>query len=227
MIVSRREEFVTRASAPSDCAIAREKRVNQQFPGRVVKPERAGVRKFGGALRGRVAFAGNGRFIHAMQQPGFSERGVGADHAVEDEQRTMAGHVDDFTREAPQLVAGICVARIAHRVMVVAGFAIDHPHGREIPEFPRTVPIVAVVDGVPVTGGVHPLSAVIGRRQQIVGPEEFLGRIVYQHRVVSDGAAIVIQIMRTLDFGVVGSAVDGRECGRMHRRRGRIRIHHL
>ena len=66
----------------------------------------------------------------------------------------------------------------------------------------------AIPHGIPIARGIHALSAVVGRRQNIVCPEELLRRIVDQHGIVRHGAAIVIQIMRTLGLGVVGAAVD-------------------
>ena len=61
---------------------------------------------------------------------------------------------------------------------------------------------------VPETGRVHPLTAVVGRRPQVLAPEETLARLVHEHRVVRDRAPVVVQVVRALGVGVVGARVE-------------------
>src|SRR5713101_9473914 len=78
----------------------------------------------------------------------------------------------------------------------------------QVPQVARAVPIVAAADRVPVSRRVHALSAVVGGVPQILRPEEWLIRLVDEHRVMGYCSAIVIQVVRTLGIGVVCCAVN-------------------
>ena len=77
-----------------------------------------------------------------------------------------------------------------------------------VPQVAGAVPIRFAANSVPVARGIHALAAIVGGGHQIVGPEEVFRRIVDQHRIVRDGAPVVVEIVRTLSVGVVGAAVD-------------------
>src|SRR5258705_12813249 len=78
-----------------------------------------------------------------------------------------------------------------------------------VPEVTRAFEIFTTANGIPITGRVHALAAVVGSGPKIFGPEEFFSRLINQHRVVSDGAAVVVQIVRALSVGIVGATFGG------------------
>src|SRR2546422_11091870 len=78
-----------------------------------------------------------------------------------------------------------------------------------IPEVTRALEIFAAADGVPIARGVHTLAPVVGSGPEVLGPEEFFPRLINQHRVVSDGAAVIVQVVRTFSVSVVGATFGG------------------
>src|SRR5665213_109128 len=80
----------------------------------------------------------------------------------------------------------------------------------DIPQIARLFPIDTTTDRIPEARGIHALTTVIRSFQQIFRPEKMFFRIEDQHRVVRDGAAIVVQIMWALRLRVIGAAVDGK-----------------
>ena len=143
-----------------------------------------------------------------MQQPRLFERGVRADDPIEDEEQIRRRRIENFTRELLQLFARICVAGIAHRVVVLAGHMIHYAHRAKIPQIASMLEIFRAADRVPEAGGVHALPAVVGCRQKILRPEEFFRWIINQYGIVSDGAPVIVEIVWALAVGVVSPAVD-------------------
>src|SRR5439155_24580091 len=78
-----------------------------------------------------------------------------------------------------------------------------------VTEIAGALEIFPTADGVPVARGVHALPPVVGRGPEVLGPEELFPWLVNQHRVMRDGAAVVVQIMRTFGVGVVGPTLGG------------------
>src|SRR6266568_5902212 len=85
---------------------------------------------------------------------------------------------------------------------------IDDPHGAQIPQVASMLPVCWAPNRVPKARGVHSLTAVVSCWQQILRPEEFFSRIVNQHRIVSYGAAIIIEVVRALAICVISATVD-------------------
>ena len=149
------------------------------------------------------------RRVHAVQQPRLVERGVGGADAVVDDEHAVARRVDELSREALHLRRVIGAGDVAPRVVEFARHVHRGLHPPQVPEVARTLEVLAAADGVPVARGVHALAAVVRRRQEVLAPEERLARLVDEHRVVGDGAPVVVEVVRALRVRVVHPAVDG------------------
>ena len=137
------------------------------------------------------------------------ERGVGGADAVIDHQHVLGGRVHELAREALHLGGVIRPRDVAPRVVEGAGHVDGRLHPRDVPQVARAAEVLAAAHGVPVARRVHALAAVVGRRQQVLAPEERLAGLVDEHRVVGHGAAVVVEVVRALGVGVVHPAVDG------------------
>src|SRR6185503_10699854 len=95
--------------------------------------------------------------------------------------------------------------RIAARVMICGGLIVRRLHISGVPQITSAFEIFTTANRIPITRRVHALPAVVGSGPKIFGPEELFSRLINQHRVVSDGAAVVVQVVRTFSVGVVGA----------------------
>src|SRR5258705_1234144 len=73
------------------------------------------------------------------------------------------------------------------------------------PQVTRAFKFCTTANRIPITRRVHALPAGVGSGLKIFGPEGFFSRLINQHRVVSDGAAVVVQVVRAFSVGVVGA----------------------
>ena len=146
---------------------------------------------------------------HSMKKPGFPEGGILAHYTIKNKKDVPTRHINNFTREAAEFPGRISFAGIPHRVVILAGDVVNYTHGADVPEIMRAIPILSTAHRIPKARGIHPLASIIRGGQHIFRPKEFFGRIKYQDGIVRHGTAVIVQIVRTLGIGVIGTAVDG------------------
>ncbi len=137
-------------------------------------------------------------------QPDFLVAWIGGPHAIENDEHVIVWRVSHFTCEVLHLGRLVRSCSVAARVVVDARPVVSDFHPSCVPEVACALEIFPTADSIPVTRRIHALASVIGRRPQILGPEEFFAGLVNQHRIVSNSATIVVQVMRTLCVSVVG-----------------------
>src|ERR1051326_2957809 len=84
---------------------------------------------------------------------------------------------------------------------------VGHFHVAGGPQVARALEVFAAADRVPVTRRIHALATVVRGGPKVLSPEKLLALLVHEHRVVRDGAAVVVQIVRAFRVGVVSAAL--------------------
>src|SRR6266508_753707 len=151
----------------------------------------------------------NPRFAHAVQQPDFFVVRIGGPHAIKNHEHVILSCVSYFTSEVLHLGRVVGARGVTARVVICARLIVGRLHMSGIPEVTRALEIFAAADSVPIARRVHALPPVVSSGPEVLGPEEFFPRLIHQHRVVSDSAPVVVQVVRTLSVSVVGATFGG------------------
>src|SRR3954447_18330869 len=126
---------------------------------------------------------------------------------VKYKQRIFLGKVKKLSPEEIELRWIVGVGCVSARILKLVGHVISGFHPCQVPQVACSLPVLDTANSVPVTRGVHALAAIVSCRPELFRPEELLARLIDQHRVVSNAAAIVIQIVRTFGFRVIGRTI--------------------
>ena len=104
MIISRCVELISGTTSPRDDALPGKQQMNQEFPFIFPEAKRVRISEFLCLSSSLPDILIDRRLIHSMQQPGFSERRIRADHAIENEEQVVRRRVQDFASELLHLV---------------------------------------------------------------------------------------------------------------------------
>src|ERR1700752_190318 len=102
----------------------------------------------------------------------------------------------------------IGISCIATGVNVRAVRVIGNFHLTRGPQIPRALEIFPAPNSIPIARRVHSLSSVVSSWPQVLGPEKLFAGLVDEHRVVCNGPAIVVQIVRALCIRIVGPTLS-------------------